>query len=141
KGSGQAMNDLIAGHVQLGSITWTAAIGQMRGGTIVPLAVSSARRMPEFPDVPTLKELGYPDLAVTTWFGFAAPAGLPPEITAPANREIGLALDAPVVRERLDADGFERATMSPTELTAFVQAELAKWRPLAKKLSANPTGN
>jgi tripartite-type tricarboxylate transporter receptor subunit TctC len=140
KGSGQAITDLVAGHVKLGAITWTAAIGQMRGGAIVPLAVSSARRMPEFPDVPTLKELGYPNLAVTTWFGFAAPAGLAPAVTARMNQAIGTALDSPAVRERLDADGFERAKMSPAELTAFVQGELAKWRPLAKKLAVTEGG-
>ena len=105
--------------MKMGAITWTAAIGQMRGGTIIPLAVSSARRMPEFPDVPTLRELGYPDLAVTTWFGFAAPAGLAPDIAARMNHEIGAALDTEVVRKRLDADGFEQAKMSPAELTAF----------------------
>jgi tripartite-type tricarboxylate transporter receptor subunit TctC len=136
KGSGQAINDLVAGHVKMGAITWTAAIGQMRGGTIMPLAVSSARRMPEFSDVPTLRELGYPDLAVTTWFGFAAPAALAPDIAERMNCEIGAALDTEVVRKRLDADGFEQAKMSPAELTAFVQSELAKWRPLAKKLMA-----
>jgi tripartite-type tricarboxylate transporter receptor subunit TctC len=140
KGSGQAINDLVAGHVKMGSITWTAAIGQMRGGAIIPLAVSSVRRMPEFPDVPTLRELGYPELAVTTWFGFAAPAGLAPDIAERMNREIGAALDTEVVRKRLDADGFEQARMSPAELTAFVQSELAKWRPLAKKLMAADNG-
>ena len=77
KGSGQAMNDLVAGHVKLGSLTWTAALGQMKGGTVIPIAVSSARRMPGFESVPTLRELGYADMAVTTWFGFAAPANLP----------------------------------------------------------------
>ena len=54
KGSGQAITDLVAGHVQMGSMTWTAALGQMQAKTIIPLAVSSIRRMPEFPDVPTL---------------------------------------------------------------------------------------
>ena len=140
KGSGQAIGDLVAGHVKMGSITWTAAIGQMRARTILPLAVSSAHRMPEFPDVPTLAELGYPDLAVTTWFGFAGPAGLARNITDRMNREIGAALDAKAVRGRLDADGFERAKMSPDELTAFVQSELAKWSPLAKKLTAAEPG-
>jgi tripartite-type tricarboxylate transporter receptor subunit TctC len=140
KGSGQALTDLVAGHVKMGSITWTAAIGQMRGRTIVPLAVSAARRMTEFPDVPTLKELGYPELAVTTWFGFAGPAGLARATTERMNREIGAALDAKAVRDRLDADGFERASMSPAELTAFVQRELAKWGPLAKKLTAADAG-
>jgi tripartite-type tricarboxylate transporter receptor subunit TctC len=136
KGSGQAITDLVAGHVKMGAITWTAAIGQMRARAIVPLAVSSAHRMPEFPDVPTLRELGYPDLAVATWFGFAGPAGLARNITERMNQEIGAALDSKTVRERLDADGFERAKMPPAELTAFVRDELAKWGPLAKRLAA-----
>jgi tripartite-type tricarboxylate transporter receptor subunit TctC len=135
KGAGQAMNDLVAGHVPLGSITWTAARGQMRGGTIVPLAVSAARRMPEFADVPTLHELGFPDLVVTTWFAIAAPAGLPRDITQRMNEEIGRALATQAVRDRLAAEGFELATMSPAELTTFVQAELTKWGPVAKRLT------
>ena len=134
KGSGQAITDLIAGHVQMGSMTWTAALGQMQAKTIIPLAVSSTRRMPEFPQVPTLEELGYPELAVTTWFGFAAPAGLPAEITLRMNQEIGNALDAPAVKDRLIAEGFEFETMSPPELTAFVRAGLDRWGPLAKRL-------
>jgi tripartite-type tricarboxylate transporter receptor subunit TctC len=139
KGSGQAMKDLVAGHVKLGSITWTAALGQMRGGTIIPLAVSSARRMPGFPDVPTLKELGYPDLVVTTWFGFAAPAGLPPAITGRMNTEINGALDSATVRDRLVGQGFELEKMTPAELTSYIRAELGKWGPLAKKVMAGAT--
>ena len=77
KGAGQAMTDLVAGHVKMGSVTWSSALGQIRAGTVVPLAVSSARPMPEFPDVPTMKMLGYPDLVATTWFGFSGPAGVP----------------------------------------------------------------
>jgi tripartite-type tricarboxylate transporter receptor subunit TctC len=136
KGSGQAITDLIAGHVQMGSMTWTAALGQMQAKTIIPLAVSSTRRMPEFAEVPTLKELGYPDLAVTTWFGFAAPAGLPAEITLRMNQEIGNALDAPAVKDRLIAEGFELEKMSPQEVTVFVRAGLERWGPLAKRLMA-----
>jgi tripartite-type tricarboxylate transporter receptor subunit TctC len=134
KGAGQAITDLVAGHVQMGSMTWTAALGQLQAKTIIPLAVSSTRRMSEFPDVPTLKELGYPDLAVTTWFGFAAPAGLPSTITLRMNEEIGNALDAPAVKDRLTAEGFELEKMSPEKLTTFVRDGLAKWGPLAKRL-------
>ena len=97
RGAGQAMTDLVGGHVKIGSITWTAARGQMRAGTVIPLAVSSSRRMPEFPDVPTLKELGDPELALTTWFAFAAPAGIPEAIVKKMNEEIGNALDFPAV--------------------------------------------
>jgi tripartite-type tricarboxylate transporter receptor subunit TctC len=134
KGAGQAITDLLAGHVQMGSMTWMAALGQLQAKTIIPLAVSSTRRMPEFPDVPTLKELGYPDLVVTTWFGFAAPAGLPSSIALRMNEEIGKALDAPAVQDRLSAEGFELEKMSPEELTTFVRDGLAKWGPLAKRL-------
>jgi tripartite-type tricarboxylate transporter receptor subunit TctC len=133
KGSGQAMNDLVAGHVKLASLTWSAARGQMRGGNIIPLAVSSAQRMPEFPDVPTLKELGYPDLVVTTWFGIAAPAALPRPILERMNAELGQTLESAAVRERLIAEGFELGRMSPAEMTRFVQAEINKWGPLTKR--------
>jgi len=77
---------------------------------------------------------------VTTWFGFAGPAGLARTTTERMNREIGAALGTKAVRDRFDADGFERASMSPAELTAFVQRELAKWSPLAKKLTAAEAG-
>ncbi|MFL6937709.1 MAG: hypothetical protein ACJ8EJ_23945 [Xanthobacteraceae bacterium] len=65
--------------------------GQMRGGTIIPLAVPAGRRTPEISDVPTLHELGFPALVVTTWFAIAAPAGLPRDITARVNQEIATA--------------------------------------------------
>jgi tripartite-type tricarboxylate transporter receptor subunit TctC len=136
KGSGQAITDLVAGHVQMGSMTFTAALGQMQAKSIIPLAVSSERRMVGFADVPTLKELGYGDLAVTTWFGFAAPAGLPRPITTRMNQEIGGALDAAPVRDRLIAEGFELEKMSPEALTAFIRDGIARWGPLAKRLMA-----
>jgi tripartite-type tricarboxylate transporter receptor subunit TctC len=138
KGSGQAMNDLVAGNVNLGFITWTAAIAQIRAGTVIPLAVSSSNRMPGFTDVPTFKELGYPDLAVTTWFAFAAPAGVPAAIILRMNNEIGIALDDQVVRNILEAQGFEIKKMSPLELTAFIKNQIVKWGPLAQRLATRP---
>ena len=137
KGAGQAINDLVAGHVLMGAMTFTAALGQMRGGTILPLAVTSRARMPDFPDVPTLAELGYPDLVVTTWFAIAAPAGLPPDIARRLNEAIGDALDAGPAHDRLAAEGFELARMSPADVTAFIRRELAKWGPLAKRLAGS----
>jgi tripartite-type tricarboxylate transporter receptor subunit TctC len=132
KGSGQAISDVIAGHVKMGSITWIAALGAMRGGTVVPLAVSSARRMGEFPNVPTLRELGHPELVASTWFGLGAPARLPPEIAQNLNRVVEEILDQPEVRKRLDDEGVERERMAPEQVSAFVAAELAKWGPIAK---------
>jgi tripartite-type tricarboxylate transporter receptor subunit TctC len=139
KGAGQAMSDLVAGHVKLGSVTWTAALGQIRAGTVLPLAVSSARPMPDFPGVPTMAALGYPDLVATTWFGFSGPAGLPPEMVARLNAEIVAALATPALRERLAGEGIETETMSPDEFTRFVASEIAKWTPIAKSVAEAPS--
>jgi tripartite-type tricarboxylate transporter receptor subunit TctC len=140
KGAGQAITDLVAGHVQMGAMTWTAALGQMQAKTVIPLAVSSGRRMGDFADVPTLREIGYPDLAVTTWFAFAAPAGLPRPIALRMNQAIEGALDAAPVRDRLLAEGFELEKMSPEALTAFIRDGIARWGPLARRLMAADAG-
>ena len=134
KGAGQAMTDLVAGHVKMGSVTWSSALGQIRAGTVVPLAVSSARPMPEFPDVLTMKMLGYPDLVATTWFGFSGPAGVPKEIVSRLNAEIANALGAPAIRQRLEAEGIETEKMSAEEFTGFVASEIAKWTPVARSM-------
>ena len=148
KGAGQAMTDLVAGHVKMGSVTWSSALGQIRAGTVMPLAVSSARPMPEFPDVPTMKVMGYPDLlsttpwtwrvppdlVATTWFGFSGPAGVPKEIVSRLNAEIANALGAPAIRQRLEAEGIETEKMSAEEFTGFVASEIAKWTPVARSV-------
>ena len=135
KGAGQAMTDLVAGHVKMGSVTWSSAISQIRAGTVMPLAVSSARPMPEFPDVPTMKALGYPDLVATTWFGFSGPAGVPKDIVARLNGEIVAALGTPAMRQRLEAEGIETEKMSADEFTGFVASEIARWTPVAKSVA------
>jgi tripartite-type tricarboxylate transporter receptor subunit TctC len=132
KGAGQAMTDLVAGHVKLGSVTWTAAVAQIRAGTVLPLAVSSARPMLEFPAVPTMAALGHGDLVATTWFSFSGPAGLPNDIVTRLNAEIVAALDRPALRSRLEREGIETEKMSPDEFTRFVASEIAKWTPIAK---------
>src|SRR5215213_3321912 len=132
KGSGQAINDVIAGHVKMGSITWIGALGAMRGGLVTPLAVSSVDRMPEFPDVPTFKELGHAELVASTWFGFAGPAKLPNEMVQSLNRAVEEILNLPEVRARLDLEGVELQRMSPETLTNFIATENAKWGPIAR---------
>jgi len=135
KGAGQAVTDLVAGHVKLGSITLTAALGHIRAGTIIPLAVSSAARLSELPDVPTLKELGYPNLVATTWFAISGPAGIPTDIVLRLNQEITKAIHTPAVRQRFRSEEIETADMSPSQFTTFVAEEIARWTPIAKKQS------
>ena len=89
KGSGQAMNDLVGGHVKLGSLTWTAALGQMKGGLVIPIAVSSARRMPGLRHRADAARARLSRHGGDDWFGFAAPAGLPANITQQMNGAIG----------------------------------------------------
>ncbi len=132
RGSGQAIGDVIAGHVKMGSITWIAALGAMRGKTVMPLAVSSANRMAEFGNVPTFKEIGLPELTASTWFGIGGPAKIPTDIVATLNRAVDEILNTADVRKRLDAEGVELLRMSPDEMTKFVASENTKWGPIAR---------
>jgi tripartite-type tricarboxylate transporter receptor subunit TctC len=134
KGGSQGMTDLIAGHVTVGCLSWSTALPYMQSGAVVPLAVSSNKRMPEFPDLPTLKELGHADLVAITWFSLSGPHGLPTPIVETLNKATANALAAPNVRSRLDAEGVQTEKMSPEEFTQFVESELAKWGPVAKSV-------
>jgi tripartite-type tricarboxylate transporter receptor subunit TctC len=132
KGASQALNDLIGGHVKLGSMTFTTASSQIRAGNVVPLAVSSANRLKEFPDLPTFKELGYPDMVATTWFSMSGPKGLPADIVHKVNAAVDQAKDSPDVQKRMALEGMETEKMSSEDFTKFVAAELGKWGPVAK---------
>jgi len=134
RGGSAAVTDLVAGTVKFGSMTWTSALGQIRAGTLIPLAVTSEKRMPGFPDVPTLKELGYSDFVEVTWFGIAAPANTPREIVTKMNGAINEVFARPDVKERNDHDGNEVKPMTPEAFTEFMGNEMNKWRPLAGML-------
>jgi tripartite-type tricarboxylate transporter receptor subunit TctC len=126
----------VAAPAPLGALSWTTAVAEIRNKTVIPLAVSSAKRMPQFPDVPTLKELGYPDLVATNWYALSGPARLPPEIRQKLNSAVAVALDTPVMRARLDVWGMSSEKMSPGEVTAFVESEVGKWGPLVVQAAA-----
>jgi tripartite-type tricarboxylate transporter receptor subunit TctC len=134
KGSSPAVQDLVAGHVKFGSLTWTTALTQIRAGNLIALAVTSARRLPGAPDIPTLAELGYPEMVVTTWYGLSAPAGLDRNITNRLNREVIQLLAHPAVKAHLDREGIETEPMTPEAYTSFIQAEFDKWRPIVKSV-------
>lgn len=133
RGSSQAMIDLVAGNVPFGTMTWGSAIGQVRAGTVLPVAISSKGRVAEFPNVPTLHELGY-SIIGDSWWGLSGPAGVPPEITRKLNQAVIEVLDKPEVRQRLVADAIIPDPMTPEQFGAFVAAEIAKWGPIAKRL-------
>ena len=134
KGASQGMMDLVSGNVNLGTMTWTSALGQIRSGKVVPIVVSSNARLAEFPDLPTFKDLGYDDLTAVSWFALSGPAGLPKDITQRLNATVASMLERPDVRKRLDRDFIETRVMSPEEFTQFVAGEIAKWTPVAKRV-------
>jgi tripartite-type tricarboxylate transporter receptor subunit TctC len=138
KGSAQAMMDLVAGNVLIGSMTWSSAAPQVRAGAVVPIAVSSGARIAELPAVPTLKEEGYDDLVALTWFALSGPAGLPADVVARLNREVNAAWAGPALRRRLADDAIVAEPMSASEVTALVTAEVQKWGPVARRVMASP---
>jgi tripartite-type tricarboxylate transporter receptor subunit TctC len=133
KGSAQAMLDILAGNVLFGSMTYSSALGQIRAGKVIPIAVSSRARVAEYPNVPTLAEAGYPTLVANTWYALSGPAGLPDEIVQKLNRAVADALAMPDVKKKLDDDAIEREPMTPEQVTRFFAAEIAKWGPIARQ--------
>jgi tripartite-type tricarboxylate transporter receptor subunit TctC len=136
KGGGPATADLIAGHVPALSTTLSSAATQIRAGKARGLAVSSAARLPDHPDIPTFREMGYPELVATIWFGLSGPAGLPPDIVQRLNAEVRRALQSPDVRERLHPEGIEPGTLDPQQYTAFIAEELKRWVPILRATGA-----
>ena len=136
KGSGQAATDLLAGHVPAGSLTVAILAPHLRTGKIRGLASTSAKRLADFPDMPTFAELGYPDLTAITWFGIAGPAGMPGPMAEALNREIRKAAHSDLARERLAPEGFEFPDYNLAQTLDFVRSETRRWQPVAKSSSA-----
>jgi tripartite-type tricarboxylate transporter receptor subunit TctC len=134
KGSNPAMLDLIAGHVKIGAMAWSSAVEQIRAGNVIALGMSAQSRLPGFPDVPTFQELGYPDLVAATWFGLSGPAKLPPAISHRLNAAIVEVMQEGDVQKQLAQEGVEFKALTPEDFTKFVEAETARWAPLAKSI-------
>jgi len=127
RGSAPALNDLVAGNVQVMLDQIPSAIGQIQGGRVRALAVTGARRSPLLPDVPTFAEIGLPEAQATSWGAVMAPGGTAAPIVLRVNAAIRDALAQPAVRERLAAAGADGVSSSPEELATFLREESAKW--------------
>ena len=134
KGGAIALLDLLAGHVKVGMLSWSSVAAQIRAGLLVPLAVTSANRLPYMPELPTLRELGHPDFVATTWFSLSGPAGLPRDIVGALNREVIRAMASPLVKKQIEFDAIETKPMTPAEVTQFSQSEIERWAPLIKRV-------
>jgi tripartite-type tricarboxylate transporter receptor subunit TctC len=127
----------MSGEVNMGFFNTPTVISQIREGKLKALAVTSLKRSPLLPDVPTLDELGVTGYEVNTWFGFVSRAGTPSEIVARLHAEIGKVLDEPALRARLAQQGFELApAISPAEFAKIVSDDLSKWVPIVRASGA-----
>lgn len=133
KGSGPAVQDLLAGHVTLMFDNLASSMPHVKAGKLKALAVTSAERWPAAKDIPTVAESGVPGFEVVAWFGLMAPAGTPQDIVARLNTELGKILGDPAIRDRLAALGAEASPTSPQEFASFIAAETMKWAEVQKK--------
>ena len=127
KGSTPAKIDLVAGRVQMFFTGIPPVLSEIRNGTLRALAVTSAKRTPSLPEVPTIAESGVPGFDVSPWFGILAPARTPAPIVSRLNEEIVKALRAPKLRERLAGEGVDAAGSSPRDFARFIRTEMEKW--------------
>jgi tripartite-type tricarboxylate transporter receptor subunit TctC len=138
RGVPAAMADMIAGQVQLMFDNLPDSIAQIRAGRVRALAVTSATRAPALPDLPTVAESGVPGYEASAWFGVMVPAKTPAAVIARLNREIGAALAAPEIAQRLATLGEVPAAGTPEAMAAFLHDEIAKWAKVVAFADAKP---
>lgn len=138
KGSGPAHIDLMGGQIQLMFDNIVALIPHVRAGKVRALAVSSAKRHPQLPEVPTIQEAGVKDFETVAWFGIVAPAGTPRNVIARLNAETLKALKLPDVEKRLIESGSTIIGNSPEQADEFLRAEVEKWGKVVRAAKVTP---
>ncbi len=136
KGAGPMVAAVVGGQPPVGSGAISGPLAQVRAGKLRALAVSSSRRLPALPDVPTLGELGFQGMEDYTWIGMFVPAGTPPEVVGRLNEATNRAIQAPEVRERLEALAFEPLGGTQSAFAGYVKAEIAKWGKVVRETGA-----
>jgi len=136
KGGAPATQALLAGDTQFMFDNLANAMAQVKAGKLKALAVTTAKRSPLVPDLPTMAEAGLPGFDISTWYGFFAPAGTPPAIVAKWNAEVTKILNSSDVRAKFVADGAEPSPNTPEQFTQMIAAELAKYAKLVKASGA-----
>ncbi|MBI3067740.1 MAG: tripartite tricarboxylate transporter substrate binding protein [Betaproteobacteria bacterium] len=136
KGGPPAMTAVIAGEVSLTFSTAPPAIPQVKAGRVKALAVTTERRIPTLPEVPTVAESGFPDYVVTTWFGVVAPAATPRQVVRKLNREIVDILGDRAVLDRIATAGLIAAPSSPEQFADLIKSETVRWAKVIKESGA-----
>ena len=131
RGGAPALNDLVGGHVDIYVSSLPQVLQLAKTGKARALAVTSTRRTPLLPDVPTLEEAGIAGFDLSSWWGIVGPAGMAPDIVNGLNTAIGKQLDSPELKTILSAEGAEAATMSPQQFGDLMRAETERWIKVA----------
>ena len=136
KGAAQGATDLIGGQVQLYVSSIPTLIGHIKGGKMRAIAVTSAKRADDLPQVPTIAESGYKGFEAVTWFGIAGPANLPKEIVTKLNADINKALQAPDLQKKLGDQGADVAGSTPEQFAKLIRDDITRWGKIVKESGA-----
>lgn len=132
KGDAPSLTELMGGRIVASVNSLSGAIGQIRGGRVRAIGISSAQRVALLPDVPTFAEQGYPDAVTATWYGLIVRSGTPKDIVAKLNAEFNAALALPEVKEKLNDLGMTTVGGSSEQFTAFIRSESERWSKVIK---------
>jgi tripartite-type tricarboxylate transporter receptor subunit TctC len=138
KGMGPATTDLLGGQIQVLVASAPSILGQVKGGRVRALAVTSANRSPVAPDLPSLEQSGYKGSATELWWGVLAPAGTPQPVVDRLNTEINKIILSAEMKEFFLKEGAEPAAMKPAEFEAFIAGEIERWKQVAKAADIKP---
>jgi tripartite-type tricarboxylate transporter receptor subunit TctC len=136
KGAAMALTDVISGTVDLYMSSVPTLLGQIKQGKLRALAVTSAKRVDDLPNVPTINESGYKGFDAVTWFGLLAPAGTPKDVVAKLNAEFNKALQQPELRKKLGDEGADAAGGTPEQFAALIKDEALRWGKVVKESGA-----
>jgi len=136
KGSAPAMTDLLGGQISIMFDNMPSAIQHVRSGKLRPIAVTTAKRSPELPDVPTIAEAGVPGYEAMSWFGMFAPAATPKPVLDKLNAALVKVLNQPDVKKKIAEQGGDVVAETPAQFAAFIKAESAKWGKVVKESGA-----
>ena len=132
KGNSEVANALLGGHIKVYFSLVPAALQQVKMGMLRVLAVTTEKRLPELPDVPTIAESGFPGYEISSWQGVFAPGGTPPDVVGKISGELVRMLQTPEVQARIRREGAEPVGNTPEQFAARVKSEIDKWAKVAK---------
>ena len=137
KGAAPAVADLVAGHIPASFTTLSTASTQIQAGRLRALAVSASKRLPDFPNVPTFAELGFPTLTSVTWFSLSGPAGMSPELVDRINQEVRKIMRSDQAKELLSKSSMETFDWDVARFNRYFSDEIKRWTPMVRAVKAS----